>query len=149
MLHICVAHVSPHVHMRVLHVYTYVCYKHVVRPGTHMCVCLGSTFLVSCSTHLETIHALACSRHLCSRTTLVCTQVHVPGTHVCYQMNTRVCVCVCVRVPGAHKCVRVRSGRIPCHHLEDLVVTAGGTRGPGRAVANEDPSLVPWKRTCL
>ena len=26
-LHICVAHVSPHVHIRVFHVYTYVCYK--------------------------------------------------------------------------------------------------------------------------
>ena len=35
-LHICVAHASPHVHIRVCHVYAYVCYKPTLVK--HVCV---------------------------------------------------------------------------------------------------------------
>ena len=39
-LHNCVAHVSPHVHLRLFHVYTYVCYKSAQKfvLVQHVCV---------------------------------------------------------------------------------------------------------------
>ena len=47
--HNCVAHVSPHVHIRVFHVYTFVCYKSARKfvPVKHVCAIQVCTSVAS------------------------------------------------------------------------------------------------------
>ena len=124
MLHICVAHVSLHVHIRVFHVYTYVCYKsteksvlvkHVVRSRS------APVLHVNANAFFKRAHVWVAGERKC---VLQVTEMCFPDTHThvfqvyacvclcsrntCLLSDERACVCLCVRVPGAHKCVCLR-----------------------------------------
>ena len=116
MLHNCVAHVPPHVHIRVLHVYTsvYVCYKSQHRRlfwlNTSVAredKCLFQDVCV----HVNRVHicVFTCA-HMCVPTG----HVFVFQEHMFVIRRTRVCVCVCV-------CLRVLACTHMCFHVYTYV----------------------------
>ena len=97
MLHICVAHVSPHVHIRVFHVCTYVCHKPTQKFVLVKHVCAIQVCTSVAREHKCLLQASAC---MGSRRTQMC----VAGEQKCsFETDER--ACVCVRVPGTHMCV--------------------------------------------
>ena len=69
--------------------------------------------------------------------------------HIVWAMVTfsgHVCVCVCVQRLQRRKASAV-PGNIRFSYI--IVYSAGGHRGPGGTMANEDAHRVPRKRTCV